>query len=510
MTEGPALSIRGLSKQYPGTQALDGVDLLVKQGSIHALLGANGSGKSTLVKILAGIESGGADGEVVLSGGAIAASSITPDISRSLGLRFVHQDIGVFDDLTIAENLAFGTDEFTRPMARIRWSKLRAMTAELLELYGINARPNDRVANLRPSTRTMLAVARALGRDGSTSCSVLVLDEPTSSLPVGEAEELASLLKQCAARGQAILFISHHLPEVFRLADQVTVLRDGNVALDAPISTLDESQLVSAICGRSIERMLPPRQGDPCEDDLLVVDELCAGPLRGVSFTLKKGEILGVAGLLGSGRTSLLRTIYGELQPEAGTLTLDGRAVRFAGPRSAMRRGVGFVPEDRQSHATFGAMSVRENHTVASLTSFWSGGRMDVRGETADFLEYAGKFGIKTPGAEAGMLSLSGGNQQKVVMARWLRRNPQLMLLDEPSQGVDVGARADIYAAIRSAADAGMGVLLVASDLEELAHASDRVLVIRDGAVADILTQPIDVEDLTRRASAGARLAETA
>ncbi len=500
MTTTP-LTIRGLTKPYPGTLALDGVDLTVRPGTIHALLGANGSGKSTLVKILAGIESAGAAGTVEVGDVVMDAADITPDTSRVLGLRFVHQDIGVFDDLTIVENLAFGTADFSRSWSRIPWSRLRASTAELLSHYGIDADPDDLVANLRPSTRTMLAVARALGRDGSESGSVLILDEPTASLPAEEADELATLLKMCAARGQSIVFISHHLPEVFRLADQVTVLRDGKVVLDAVVSSLDETQLVSSICGRSIERLIPPRTEEVGEEDLLVVEGLSAGPLREVSLTVKRGEIVGVAGLLGTGRTTLLRAIYGDVPCDAGEVTLEGQKVRFADSRDAMRRGVGFVPEDRQSHAAFGAMSVRENHTVASLRSFWRRGLMDLRGERNDARSYIEMFGIKTPSADASMLSLSGGNQQKVVMSRWLRRSPRLLLLDEPSQGVDVGARSDIYATIRAAADQGMGVLLVASDLEELAHASDRVLVIRDGVVAEILHQPIDVEDLTRRTS---------
>lgn len=493
----PALSVRGLTKLYPGTVALDHVDLEVAPGTIHALAGANGSGKSTLVKILAGVDSHGAEGSVAVAGTTVAASSIVPSTARDLGVVFVHQDIGMFDNLSVAENIGLGSGRFGSALAPIHWRKLRAETAALVESYGLPVRPSDRVADLSPATKTMLAIARSLGiNEARSTIKLLVLDEPTASLPAGEVELLASMLRACAARGQAILFISHHLPEILGLADTVTVLRDGRIVTTVRSSELSESELATQICGRSIERMFPDRAGNPSETPVLEVRGLVSGGLRDVDLTVNAGEVLGVAGLLGSGRSTLLRTVYGAQRPVAGSIAIEGKRVSIRDPKQANQLGIGYVPEDRPKFASFATLSVQENHTVASLREFFRRGRMRTQSEERDADSFIEKFHVKTAGSSAPMGSLSGGNQQKVILSRWLRRTPKLLLLDEPSQGVDVGSRSELYAAIREAADQGMGVLLVSSDLEELAHASDRVIVLRDGAVAAEFAPPPSPEVL--------------
>lgn len=493
------MSIRGLTKAYPGTLALDSVDLDVIPGTIHALVGANGSGKSTLVKILAGVESPGAAGKIVVAGSTVAAGDMSPAAARHLGIAFVHQDIGVFDDLSIAENIGLASGLLAHPVRPIAWRRLHQQADELLDRYGIDADSHDLVGSLSPATKTMLAIARALGMNGAQS-SLLVLDEPTASLPSEEVSLLVDMLKGCASRGQAILFISHHLSEILGLADRITVLRDGKVVANLRAEEVTESELANHIAGRAIERMFPTGNGTPAGPVALEVSGLSAGGIEDIDLKVHRGEIVGVAGLLGSGRTTLLRTIFGEQAARAGVIKLDGTSVRISNAKEAMRLGVAYVPEDRQKDAAFMSLSVRENHTVASLRSFWRRGRMRHAHEHADTHAFIDRFRVKTSGSDVPLRSLSGGNQQKIVLSRWLRRQPSLLLLDEPSQGVDVGSRADIYGAIRSAADHGMAVLVVASDFEELSHACDRVVVLRNGRIVAEFDPPPTPDDLINAA----------
>lgn len=489
-----SLSLSGLTKHYPGTVALNAVDLQVAAGSIHALVGANGSGKSTLIKILAGVEASGAWGSVTVGGRTVAAGDITPAVARRLGLTFVHQDVGVIDDMSITENVVLASDLMAAPLKRIDWRRARRETKALLDYYGIDAQPDDRVRDLRPVARTMLAIARALGGAGGEQRSaVLILDEPTATLPTAEAEALAALLRKCAGRGQAIVLVSHHLPEILALSERITVLRDGAVSANLATPELNEADLMRHICGRPIERLFPDHKVSDRMSSVslaghrgkvLQVEGLWARGLAGIDLAAYRGEILGVAGLRGSGRTTLLRAIFGDLEYKHGTIAFLGRRLPRNGNAKSLRGGMGLVPEDRQRDSVFGTLSLRENHAAASLRTFWRGGVMRRSAERADASTFIDRFRVRTPGVEAPMIALSGGNQQKVVIARWLRRQPSLMLFDEPSQGVDIGARAEIYQAIREAVDDGMAAIVVSSDLAELAQVSDRIVVLRDGRTA--------------------------
>ncbi|GAA1862406.1 ribose ABC transporter ATP-binding protein RbsA [Pseudonocardia ailaonensis] len=488
-----ALAVRGVTKTFGATRALDDVSFDVRTGQIHGLLGGNGSGKSTLIKIMAGVYTADA-GELQVGDRPVAADATSPARARQSGLRFVHQSTSTFPELTLAENIAIG-DRFPTSAGRVRWSELRRHTEQLLERFEIDAHPRDRLGDLRPADQTMVAIARAL-QDDSAGLSVLVLDEPTASLPEHEVSVLLDALRRYAAAGQTILYVSHRMDEVLSLTDAMTVLRDGQHVITCSTEGMTEAEMVSHIVGRPVERVFAETAADPdtVGEPVLEVDGLVGGPLRGIDLSVSAGEIVGIAGLLGSGRTELLRMIFGDHPVEAGTIRLAGSTVHPRTPGEAMRLGIAHVPEHREAEAAFLDLSVRENLSAAEVVKYWVGGRLDRRRERQDAERAITDFAVRTAGQDALMSSLSGGNQQKVILARWLRRQPRLLLLDEPTQGVDVGARADVYAAIRAAVNDGMAAVVVSSDFDELAHACDRVLVLRDGRI----TAEVRGDDLHR------------
>lgn len=477
-----ALSIRGLSKTFPGTHALDNVSFDVAHGSIHALLGGNGSGKSTLIKILAGVQPADTGGSVTLDGTDIDVAGTGSASSR--GLAVVHQNLGLFPELTVGENLCIGDRFETGAAGRIKWRAVRDRARRILDEVGLaEVSPTTPLAQLRPADQTMVAIARAL-LGGSRNAALLVLDEPTTSLPPHEVEELLTRLKVMAATGQAILYVTHRLGEVLEIADTVSVLRDGRHHVTRSAEGLDESTLVELIVG-SMEASATEHHTSVHDDGSVVLEvrDLVGGPLRGANLKLRAGEIVGLAGLLGSGRTELLRMCFGDLQPISGEVLLDGATVRFDTVKAAMKAGMAMVPEDRTRDAGFSDLDVRSNLSAGRVDSFWSFPLLRHRAEAGAARTDIAKYKIKTPSDRQEFVYLSGGNQQKVIMARWLGRDPRVLLLDEPSQGVDIGARHQIHNAIRAAAATGAAVLMVSSDFEELVSIADRVAVLAEGRV---------------------------
>ena len=492
-----------VSKSFSSTQALKQVSLAVRGGELHALVGANGSGKSTFVKILAGVEQAD-EGELLLEDRRIDARSTTPALARSAGFRFVHQDPGVFPELTVAENLAIGRGYPLGICGRIRWRQLRKRSIEDLDRAGISIPPDRILGELNAAARTLVAIARALQESDGAPASVLVLDEPTSALPAKEVSTLFGAIDHFRSMGLGILLISHRLGEIVGVADRVTVFRDGSVVADLDGSGLTHDRLVEHIVGRPIEQVFPQMPEPRSGTSILEVRHLSVGALRDVSFEVRPGEVVGVAGLLGSGRSTLMRTLFGDLQPESGQIVLEGHPVRLRSPREAIECGIGFIPEDRAREAAFSEQNVRGNLLAASISEFFVHGHMSLRRERHEARRLVAEFGIKTASEAASLFSLSGGNQQKVMVARWLRRRPRLILLDEPTQGVDVGARSDIYNLVRRAVDAGAAVLIVVSEFEELANVADRVLVLRGGRiVGDVRFPHVEANYLTDLAYAG-------
>jgi ribose transport system ATP-binding protein len=478
------LRVAGISKSFPGTQALRAVDLEVRRGEIHALAGANGSGKSTLVKILAGV--------------------LAPDageVHAAADIHVVHQDPAVFPDLSVADNLALGRGYETDLARRIRWRAVRKRTAEVLDRFEIDARPDAPVVTLPPSKRAMVAIARALQDQEGQGRGLLVLDEPTAALPEPEVELLLDALQRYASAGQSMLFVSHDLDEVLGFAQRITVLRDGSVVTTTESSKLDHARLVELITGHADVSASPRQLIDRYTEAVLDVRGLTASLIRDVGFDVAGGEIVGLAGL-GSGASEILECIFGARSPSAGTVTVVGR--RLGGRiDEAIGRGVAYVPGER-SVAAFPELTIRENLSAAQVRRYWRGFMSRAR-ERREARSAVGRFAVRAASVEQPMSTASGGNQQKVVLARWLQHNPRVILLEEPTQGVDVGARADIYRLIREAADAGAAVVIVSVDFEELERICDRALVVNDGRIVAELHKPhIDHETLTKLAYARA------
>jgi ribose transport system ATP-binding protein len=480
-------TITGLRKTYPGTRALDGVDLDVRGGEVLGLCGGNGSGKSTLIKILCGVEPAD-DGQVQIGDELIPATEIKAQTMYDLGLRVVHQDLAVFLDLSVAENLMLGATYPTHVGPSVDWRTVSRRARRLIDRFEIDAAPRALLRDLPIATRAQIAIARAL-QDVDEGGGMIILDEPTASLPVHEARILHSAIRRLAAEGHAVVLVSHRLDEVVALADRAVVLRDGRVAATMAAGDLTEHDLVTAILGGRTDMAQARVQASPDAPVVLQVDDLTAGPLRGINLTVRAGEVLGIAGLLGSGRTELLRAVYGDLPVEQGSVTIKGKPVSITRKDQAIDHGVVMIPEDRATGGVFPSLSVNENMDVSVLQRYWRA-IFNRRAMTREAGGLRDTFRVKTPSGSVAISTLSGGNQQKVVLARWLRLNPSVMLLDEPTQGVDVGARADIYANVRRLTDAGSAAIVVASDLEELAQVADRVIVIQHG----VITAEVDTD----------------
>lgn len=497
----PVLSAVGVSKAFGSNQALDDVSFELERGTIHALLGGNGSGKSTLIKILAGVES--ADiGRIELDGEGLDLSQMTPAVARAAGLHFVHQQQSTFPELSVAENLAIGHGFETSGPGRISWRKARRRGADVLARFEIEATPDQDLGELSPARRTMVAIARALQDQEDSSDGVLLLDEPTASLPTAEVKILLDSLLRYADAGQAIVYVTHRLEEVFAIAGSATLLRDGKVVETVKPKDLTHDMLVQLMLGRTVEK-IKRVESQGAGNVVLEARNVTAGPVRSVDLDLSQGEIVGVAGLIGSGRSTLLKALFGLVPLEDGDVVIEGESCRFRQPSDAMRKGCAYVPEDRHSDAAFPGLSVNENLTLTVVPDYWRHGVLHQRRERADSRKLFDQFLIRAQSEEDTLDSLSGGNQQKVVLARWLRRQPKVLLLDEPTQGVDVGARAEIYELISKAVASGATALVASSDFEELTAVCHRVIVLRRGRVAGVLKgEQLDPDGLATLANA--------
>jgi len=499
----PVLEVRGASKAFGATQALDGVSLRVERGCVHALLGGNGSGKSTLIKAIAGVEPADA-GELEVRGVRQNLCAISPARAREAGLHFVHQQRSTFPDLTVTENLAIGRGFDTGVGGRVEWRQARRRAAAVLARFEIDADPGTELGRLGPATQTMVAIARALQDQDGAAEGVLLLDEPTASLPAPEVTLLLDALRRYAAAGQAIVYVTHRLEEVYAVADRATLLRDGRVVGEVEPRQLDHDALVELMMGRTVEQIERLR-GRPEGSTLLRGRGLAAGTLGPVDLEVCAGEIVGIAGLIGSGRSTLLRALFGVLPLQAGEVRIGGELHRIDSPADAMAAGLAYVPEDRQRDASFPDLSVGENLSLTVVPDYWHRGLLNRRREHRDALGLFDSFLITAEAVAAPLRSLSGGNQQKVVLARWLRRRPRILLLDEPTQGVDVAARAEIYELIHQAVAAGAAALVVSSEFEELARICDRVIVLRKGVVAaELSAADLEAEGIAKVANAKA------
>jgi ribose transport system ATP-binding protein len=491
---GHVIRLEGVSKSFGGTKALDDITFEVPRGQVHALLGGNGSGTSTLIKLLAGVHQAD-EGHIEVAGSRIAASRVDPLWAHEMGLRFVHQGIGTFAELTVAENFALASGYGGRMVAPINWRALRKRVQATMDRFELSVSASALMGDLNAATQTMVAIARALADEDRSA--VLVLDEPTSALPPDGVEQLHEAVRRYTTHGHTVIVVTHRLDEVTAIAQTATFLRDGRHLATRPVQDTDERMLIDLIAGmdhapvqRASARTFP--------DVRLEVGGLAAGPLEDISLTVGRGEVLGVAGLVGSGRSSLLGSLFGARRLRAGTVTLDGEHVAALRPADAIKHGIAYVPEDRAGEAALPERPVRENLTAPDVHRYWRGLRLR-RGEEVEATRAAiDRYGIVTASGEADLSSLSGGNQQKVVIARWLELGPRLLLLDEPTQGVDVGARRAIHELIREAAGRGTSVLVASSDSRELAELCDRVVGLTGGRlVGEISGDAVDTEACT-------------
>lgn len=483
-----AFRISGIAKSFHGKTVLHPLELSVLPGEIHMLLGQNGSGKSTLIKVLSGFHHPEPGGEVHVGGERLRFGAA--DSAHALGLRFVHQDLGLIDDASIMDNLAFG-DGFPTRFGTIRAKRARVRAVERLRGVGLDLDPLTPAGELSAAERTGVAVARALDAGGRRA-RLIVLDEPTATLPTEEVERLHSMLRAAATDGVAVLYVTHHLNEVHALGDHVHVLRDGRLVHSSAVDEVDRETLVHHLIGRELEavarRSAASEMPDPSSRTALEVRALESDTLHGVDLAVVEGEVLGIYGLTGSGRESVLGAIFGALPRTGGTILVRGTELSAYSPVASMRAGIGYVPSDRKLHAAFMDLTATENLTIANLSPYWSRGFVRARRERSDVTQWFERLDIRPGnGARNPMSSFSGGNQQKIVMGRWLRLDPKVLLLDEPTQGVDVGAKAGLHRQVLAARERGTAVVISSTDVEELAILCDRVLIMRNGRIADEL-----------------------
>jgi ribose transport system ATP-binding protein len=467
----------GISKSYGGVKALDNVQFSVRSGEVHALVGENGAGKSTLMKVLQGVVRPDAGTIRINGSNAIIAN---PLAARQAGVGMVFQEFSLIPTMTVAENISL-CDEPRRSFGRVDKVAEEAKAHAILRDMGVEIDPRAPLAELGTAWWQLTEIAKALAQQAR----VLILDEPTASLARHETEALFALIGRLKARGLAIIYISHRMDEIYRIADRITVLRDARWVLTKRLSELTPAQIVEAIAGREVTEAIAWRAPERAPGAALIeVDGLMAGPwLRGVSFTLRAGEVLGIAGLMGSGRTELVTALFGVLPIESGVVRIDGREVRITRPQDAIRHGLALIPEDRRLQGLVLEHSVAENITLPVLARVTRAGVLVSRRIAAVVAELISRLEVKVADAGAPVQRLSGGNQQKVVIAKWLGTNPRVLMMDEPTAGVDVGTKAEIVAMIRRMAADDKGVILISSELSELLAVSDRILVLRRGRV---------------------------
>jgi ribose transport system ATP-binding protein len=496
----PLLQLQTISKLYPGVRALNDVSFHIDPGEVVGLIGENGAGKSTLMKVLGGV--------VAPSGGTIRLGgtehqALTVQQSLAAGIAFVHQELNVFDNLDVAANVFLGREPRTGGILNLIDRKaLHARVAPLLKRLGCDFRPDTSVADLSLAQCQLLEIVKALSLDAR----LIIMDEPTSSLTLAETNRLLDVVADLKRDGVAVIFITHRLAEVERCADRVVVLRDGSVVGALDKHAIKHDVMIRLMIGRDLRALYTPPAHPPGAAVLDLKDVVTPTyPAKTVDLSLRAGEILGMGGLVGAGRTELARVIFGIDLPQGGTLRLNGEPIVLGGPRDAIERGIYLIPEDRKRSGLILDDSIAENISLASLGRFARAGLLDHRAEDANAEEQRKALRIKTPDVATRAGSLSGGNQQKVVLGKWLSMAPKVMIFDEPTRGIDVGSKAEIYTLMRRLADAGVAILMISSDMEEVLGVSDRIAVMHEGTISGTLARSdFSEENFMRLAVGGA------
>lgn len=510
----PFVSTRNLQRRYPGVLALDDVSIEIAAGEVIGLVGKNGAGKSTLIRVLAGIERPDA-GQLSIDG-EIVSTSYGPSTAHKHGLAFMHQELANAPEMTVAENVALGTRFPRRLGLLINWKALAVRVGAVLARLDTSIRPHDRVADLTMVQQRMVMIARAVYHNAR----LLVLDEPSTSLTESEIAQLHRIVRHMRDEGRTVIYVSHRLREIVDITDRVIVMQDGRVTLETPTAATNERAIVAAIAGRTTNNASPAGQTGAGREYavnrnkvMLEVRDLSRNPaIHNISFDLRAGEILGIAGLVGSGRTELVRLIAGADRPTSGTVHLLGKPLKQGAPRDAVKAGVVLLPEDRRHQGLILGMSVRENMTIASLRHHRVGGTPFISRprERATSEAMISRLSVKTPGPEQTVRLLSGGNQQKVVLAKWMSEDNKVFIFDEPTQGVDVHGKKEMFALIRAVVTGDRSAIVISSDFSELVALSDRVIVLREGRlVGELAGADLDEKTIVELVYAGTEAADT-
>ncbi|WP_394925955.1 sugar ABC transporter ATP-binding protein [uncultured Robinsoniella sp.] len=473
------LETRGIVKIFPGVRALDGVDLKIKKGEVHAIVGENGAGKSTLMLTLGGIHRPD-EGEIYLEGEKVLFSSAQDALKK--GISIVHQELSLVPNLSVAENIYANRQPVNR-LSLIKKDELYQMTREMLSLFEIdNILPSTLVKDLSIANQQVVEILKAM----SFHPKVLILDEPTSSLTEIEKERLFKNMRVLKEKGISFIYISHHLQEIFQIADRITILRDGAYICEADVADIDEDFLITNMVGRKIENIYGRRQsGHKIGKEILEVKNISRSRcFKNISFSIKAGEIVGFSGLVGAGRTEIGRAIFGAEPIQSGEIYLDGKKRNIKSPEEAIAMGIGYMSEDRKQEGLYIDFSIKANLIANRLRSFTSKGFLKEKNIDSIAADAVKAFNVATPGIEQKVGNLSGGNQQKVLLAAWFGIKPKILIVDEPTRGVDVGAKSEIYTLLRNLAASGVGIIMISSDLPEILGVSDRIIVVRQGEIA--------------------------
>lgn len=492
----PILSLKNISKSFFGNKVLDAINLDVKPGSVHAVVGENGAGKSTLMKIIGGIYTRDT-GEILINGKPVDYS--TPIRAMREGISVVHQELSLAENLSVAQNV-FSNREPVNAFGFIREKELNQKVKSIFDRMGVEIDPRKLAGNLSVAQQQLVEIAKALSQDAQ----LIIMDEPTSSLSEKEVDYLYSIVDGLKADGLTLIFISHKLNEVFRVADQISVLRDGELVGTVEKAKSDTDEIIRMMVGRHMDDLYPPKSSDIGTDIIFEVRGLTRfGVFENINLTLRKGEILGLSGLVGAGRSEVARSLFGADPYDEGEIRLNGKVIEIKSPKDAIRQGLCYLTEDRKLLGLFQSESVRWNIVSASLRSFvnrWGMyRRSNIKSSSLDYLE---KLDIRPANDEINVVSLSGGNQQKVLMAKWLSAHPKVIIVDEPTRGVDVGAKSQIHTLLRELAESGIGVIVISSEQPEIIGISDRVLVFCEGQITkDFGDEPATQENIMKYAS---------
>ncbi|AQM61045.1 sugar ABC transporter ATP-binding protein [Clostridium baratii] len=478
----PMLKMEGVSKSFPGVKALDNVNITAYGGEVTALMGENGAGKSTLMKILSGVYTKD-EGKIYLQGEEANIHGIKS--AEELGVTIIHQELSIINNLTVAQNIFLGNEKVNK-FGKINKKLMIERSKMFLEQIGCDVDPNELAGNLNVGEKQMVEIAKALTKNAA----VIIMDEPTTALTEVETKSLFKVIENLKQKGLAIIYISHRMEEIFAICDRVEVLRDGKYAGNAKIADIDNDKLITMMVGRKIEDQFPYREVKKGNIILDVKDLSSKAGVKNANFEVREGEILGIAGLMGSGRSELAKTIFGAYKKTSGTVLINGKELNGGSIREAIKNGICYLSEDRKKEGCVLGQSVSDNMTISNLNSYENKlFKLDKKKEASDVNDYINKIRIKTPSPNQYIKNLSGGNQQKVILAKWLLTKPEVLIIDEPTRGIDVGAKKEIYELLNELKESGKAIIMISSDMPEVLGISDRILVMSEGKITGELSR---------------------